>query len=388
MRRPVALPPAWATRRRVWPPSRPSESPPSASTSKRTPSSSRSRTLSGASSTSTRAADGRTAPRPATSVSREVLLGRVVLGERGRQTALGPVAGGGRERRRADERDPRAGPRRAQRGVEAGGPCSDDGDVGGDGRGGRRHAPGTVTRCPRRSSSATRRPSTTTPGPHPEQPARIVASSASSCAAARARLGGARLLRRPARGARDDPSARVRGVHRAALPARRRADRPRHGGQRRVLGGGVPRRRAARATSSTSCSAATGRPPRRRRIARPATTPSAIARWASACSPTSRSPRSGRSTSTGCERVLDRRLGRPPRQRDERHLPRHRPRCCSRSIHEWPLYPGTGPASDVGSGRGEGYTVNLPVPPGPGTRRGSRSSSTSCGRSHAPTSRS
>jgi len=32
------------------------------------------------------------------------------------------------------------------------------------------------------------------------------------------------------------------------------------------------------------------------------------------------------------------------------------------SIHESPLYPGTGPASDLGSGRGEGYTVNLPVP--------------------------
>ena len=32
------------------------------------------------------------------------------------------------------------------------------------------------------------------------------------------------------------------------------------------------------------------------------------------------------------------------------------------SIHEWPLYPGTGPASYVGEGPGEGYTVNLPVP--------------------------
>ena len=32
------------------------------------------------------------------------------------------------------------------------------------------------------------------------------------------------------------------------------------------------------------------------------------------------------------------------------------------SIHESPLYPGTGPASDAGSGRGLGYTVNLPVP--------------------------
>jgi acetoin utilization deacetylase AcuC-like enzyme len=36
------------------------------------------------------------------------------------------------------------------------------------------------------------------------------------------------------------------------------------------------------------------------------------------------------------------------------------------SIHEYPLYPGTGPASDAGSGEGEGYTVNLPVPGGSG----------------------
>jgi acetoin utilization deacetylase AcuC-like enzyme len=36
------------------------------------------------------------------------------------------------------------------------------------------------------------------------------------------------------------------------------------------------------------------------------------------------------------------------------------------SIHEWPLYPGTGPASFVGSGPGEGFTVNLPVPGGSG----------------------
>jgi acetoin utilization deacetylase AcuC-like enzyme len=36
------------------------------------------------------------------------------------------------------------------------------------------------------------------------------------------------------------------------------------------------------------------------------------------------------------------------------------------SIHEWPLYPGTGPASFVGSGAGEGFTVNLPVPSGSG----------------------
>jgi acetoin utilization deacetylase AcuC-like enzyme len=36
------------------------------------------------------------------------------------------------------------------------------------------------------------------------------------------------------------------------------------------------------------------------------------------------------------------------------------------SIHQSPLYPGTGPASDEGSGPGEGFTVNLPVPGGSG----------------------
>jgi acetoin utilization deacetylase AcuC-like enzyme len=36
------------------------------------------------------------------------------------------------------------------------------------------------------------------------------------------------------------------------------------------------------------------------------------------------------------------------------------------SIHEWPLYPGSGAASDVGSGVGRGFTVNLPVPAGSG----------------------
>ncbi|HWE09281.1 MAG TPA: histone deacetylase [Solirubrobacteraceae bacterium] len=36
------------------------------------------------------------------------------------------------------------------------------------------------------------------------------------------------------------------------------------------------------------------------------------------------------------------------------------------SVHQSPLYPGTGPAGDVGSGPGRGFTVNVPVPPGSG----------------------
>jgi acetoin utilization deacetylase AcuC-like enzyme len=36
------------------------------------------------------------------------------------------------------------------------------------------------------------------------------------------------------------------------------------------------------------------------------------------------------------------------------------------SVHQSPLYPGTGAPGDIGRGEGEGFTVNLPVPPGSG----------------------
>jgi acetoin utilization deacetylase AcuC-like enzyme len=36
------------------------------------------------------------------------------------------------------------------------------------------------------------------------------------------------------------------------------------------------------------------------------------------------------------------------------------------SVHQSPLYPGTGAPGDLGRGEGEGFTVNLPVPPGSG----------------------
>jgi acetoin utilization deacetylase AcuC-like enzyme len=36
------------------------------------------------------------------------------------------------------------------------------------------------------------------------------------------------------------------------------------------------------------------------------------------------------------------------------------------SIHQSPLYPGTGAAGETGTGPGAGYTINLPVPPGSG----------------------
>ena len=34
------------------------------------------------------------------------------------------------------------------------------------------------------------------------------------------------------------------------------------------------------------------------------------------------------------------------------------------SLHQWPLYPGTGRATEVGTGAGRGTTMNVPLPPG------------------------
>lgn len=36
------------------------------------------------------------------------------------------------------------------------------------------------------------------------------------------------------------------------------------------------------------------------------------------------------------------------------------------SLHQYPLYPGTGEIAEVGQGKGEGYTVNIPLPAGSG----------------------
>ncbi|CAN5632781.1 histone deacetylase [soil metagenome] len=40
------------------------------------------------------------------------------------------------------------------------------------------------------------------------------------------------------------------------------------------------------------------------------------------------------------------------------------PRVLFASLHEWPLYPGTGALGDVGEGEGRGTTINVPLPAG------------------------
>ncbi len=129
-RRPVALPPACTTRRTECPPSRPSASCPERSASKRTPSACRSRTQSGASRTRISAAERLHEAAPGQLGVAQVQLGAVVGCERRGETALRPVAGRLRERRRGDEHDRRVLARCAKRRVEPGGACADDCYVG------------------------------------------------------------------------------------------------------------------------------------------------------------------------------------------------------------------------------------------------------------------
>jgi len=39
------------------------------------------------------------------------------------------------------------------------------------------------------------------------------------------------------------------------------------------------------------------------------------------------------------------------------------PRVLFVSVHQWPLYPGSGAAEEIGEGAGQGFTVNVPLPP-------------------------
>ena len=92
--------------------------------------------------------------------------------------------------------------------------------------------------------------------------------------------------------------------------------------------------------------------------ARPATTPPAPSPWASACSTTWPCARrrwptgaSGwrSSTATSTTATAPRTSSTPTR-------------VLYVSIHEWPLYPGTGRLHETGAGDGAGLTVNLPFP--------------------------
>ena len=146
--------------------------------------------------------------------------------------------------------------------------------------------------------------------------------------------------------ARVRAASRRRAVEREPLTAvhpraLRRGDR----GALPRAGGGRDRRRHGRASGSCEAAlrAAGGAVRAGRRCCWPAgapggvqraaparaTTPSPRGRWGSACSTTSPWPRGARVDAHGLSRVLIARLGRAPRQRDQRRSSTPIPTCCS-----------------------------------------------------------
>ena len=320
--RPVALPPACATRRAPWPPSSPSARWPWRSASKRTPSASRSRERAPAPRrTAPRRPSGARARARRRACPRGGSSRRVVDGERGGQAALRPVGGRLGERPGGDQRDLRALARGGQRREEPGRAGADHDEI----AAARSRAwRATVPACPPAALVAPRRRLAHDMPGHPER--------ARADRRARGRDGAARLVRlRARRGAARStreqllarpPALAHRPRSRRCARARRRRDRRRHLRRGGHLRGGAARARAARSRWSTRCSARARRSGVVGAAAARATTPSARARWASASSTTSRSPRARARVGARRRARADPRLGRPPRQRDERHLPR------------------------------------------------------------------
>ncbi len=217
-----------------------------------------------------------------------------------------------------------------------------------------------LARIPRRSS--------TIPGPHPEQIERILALTEELDR--RGWLG----LRAPciaggrARSAAPPStlSPTSSWIERAAARRRRRARR-RHGDQRGLVHRRAPRRRRRHRARR----GARRRRPRARAVSAPTGRPAIMrlpARAMGFClfnnvAVAARHAIDVARAASGC---IDPRLGRPPRERDERHLRRRGPvSCSSRSTNRRCI---RARVRRLGCRRaaGRGYTVNLPVPAGSG----------------------
>ena len=152
------------------------------------------------------------------------------------------------------------------------------------------------------------------------------------------------------------------------MRARRRVHRRRHRGGARRRGRRRCGRRAAPSRSSTRCSAAR-RPRRQRACARPGHHAEPDARDGLLLLRQRGGGRAARaSPPTALERVLI--LDWDVHHGNGTNAIFHAdPDVLFVSIHEWPLYPGTGPASRPRHrATAQGFTVNLPVPGGLGRR--------------------
>ena len=258
-------------------------------------------------------------------------------------------------------------PGRAERRVEPGRAGPDDGQLGLDSL----HLGGTVLRdglLPRRFLS---HPSSLEhdTGPHPEQPARMVAVER---AMARSDwLGYERVASPPRRDRGSDCGApgRARGDDRGRGARGRGADRRRHGGQPGLVHGGAARAGGAVALVDGLLDArlapgsfSAHRPPGHHA--------ERAGRWASACSTTSPWPRA-HALRAGSGAGADPRLGRPPRQRhrgDLRTMTRASCSCPSTSRRCT-----RGPGRRLDGARRRGGLHGQPAGGGRGRRRDLRS---------------
>ena len=227
---------------------------------------------------------------------RGVLLGRVVVRERGGDPALRPVARGLGERGAAHERDARALRGRHEGGVEAGGAGADDRDVGAGwsrprARGygtayGSAHAAVLPPRLVARARHRLRPPRARRP--HPRDRGRAGEPRLARLGAPRGaggHRGAARCGCIPRSTSRRSASTRS-AVRRSTSTRPRAPARTRPRCTPPAARARWPRRCSRGGERTGFSGAAPAGPPRRARHAR----------WASACSPTSRSPRATRST--------------------------------------------------------------------------------------------
>ena len=206
------------------------------------------------------------------------------------------------------------------------------------------------------------------PGPgHPESPARIRAILT--------------LLER------EERKGALMGVHRAEAPraTREQLERAHTGryvdailsaepasGYRRIdpdtamsPGSGEAALRAAgAAAAAVDAVMAARRATPSARCGRPATTPSPSAPWASASSTTSRSARSHARAAHGLERVAVFDFDVHHGNGTQAMFADGAAGFSIVSTHQWPLYPGTGARAETGVGN----IVNLPLPPGIGSK--------------------
>ena len=287
-------------------------------------------------------------------------LGRVVRGKRGGYPTLSPVARGLRQRRATDQRHSRAGAGGDERGIEAGGAGADHGDVRAKGLFG--NGAGTVpARMPVYLRHASSLEHDTGFG-HPERAERIRALEAE-------------LERRDWLGweRRDAPSAseeQLLAVHTAEhlravreLSAREGAfdlDTPLSDGSWQAAlhaAGGACALVDALLSAGERTGFAALRPPGHH---------AERARAMGFCLFSNVAVAARHALdSLGVDRILV--LDWDVHHGNGTNAIFHEsPAVLFVSIHQYPFYPGTGPLADVGSGAGEGFSLNLPVPAGSG----------------------